>query len=127
MKLLTACAVAAMAFMALPSSANAQCTYRMNDVGRPHGYISGPCNGAALNYAGAYPSRARQTNVRAGNGACDELCRQKCDVTWRNSRFRNQGVGACYAHWAKLNSTGKAAECESAYHAGWSHRAAACR
>jgi hypothetical protein len=36
-------------------SANAQCIYRMNDVGRPHGYLSGPCNGAAQNYAGAYP------------------------------------------------------------------------
>ena len=31
----------------------------MNDVGRPHGYLSGPCNGAAQNYAGAYRSRER--------------------------------------------------------------------
>ena len=38
--------------------ASAQCNYRMNDVGRSHGYLSGPCNGAAQNYAGAYRSRA---------------------------------------------------------------------
>jgi hypothetical protein len=30
----------------------------MNDVGRPHGYLSGPCNGAAQNYNGAYRSHA---------------------------------------------------------------------
>ena len=53
-KLLTVGAAVAMAFMALPPSANAQCTYTMNDVGRSHGYLSGPCNGAALGYAGAY-------------------------------------------------------------------------
>jgi hypothetical protein len=34
----------------------------MNDVGRPHGYLSGPCNGAALGYAGAYPSHASHAN-----------------------------------------------------------------
>jgi hypothetical protein len=45
--------------LALTASANAQCTYRMIDVGRPHGYIGGPCNGAAQNYAGAYPSKQR--------------------------------------------------------------------
>jgi hypothetical protein len=53
--------------------ANAQCTYRMNDVGRFHGYLSGPCNGAAQNYAGAYPSRQRSssglTTARNGNRA----------------------------------------------------------
>jgi hypothetical protein len=38
-------------------SASAQCTYRMNDVGRSHGYLSGPCNGSAQNYNGAYRSR----------------------------------------------------------------------
>ena len=27
----------------LAPAANAQCTYRMNDVGRFHGYLSGPC------------------------------------------------------------------------------------
>jgi hypothetical protein len=37
--------------------ASAQCNYRMNDIGRPHGYLSGPCNGAAQGYSGAYPSR----------------------------------------------------------------------
>ncbi len=47
-------------------AANAQCTYRMIDVGRPHGYLSGPCNGAAQNYSGAYPSRhtTQQQQVR---------------------------------------------------------------
>jgi hypothetical protein len=121
----TICVVIFWVFMAL-RPANAQCTYRMNDVGRPHGYLSGPCNGAAVGYAGAYPSRA--TSQSNGNASgCDALCRQKCDATWRNSRFRNLGVGACYAHWAKLNRTGKAQECEAAYHVGQSHRAAACR
>jgi len=38
------------------TSANAQCTYRLIDVGRPMGYLSGPCNGAASGYAGAYPA-----------------------------------------------------------------------
>jgi hypothetical protein len=47
-------------------AANAQCIYRMNDVGRPHGYLSGPCNGATQNYSGAYPSRhtTQQQQVR---------------------------------------------------------------
>jgi hypothetical protein len=43
--------------IAMPATAQAQCSYRMNDVGRPHGYLSGPCNGAAQGYSGAYPSR----------------------------------------------------------------------
>ena len=55
----------------LASAANAQCTYRMNDVGRFHGYLSGPCNGAAQNLAGAYPSRQRSaaglTTAKRGN------------------------------------------------------------
>jgi hypothetical protein len=48
------------------SIANAQCTYRMNDKGRFHGYLGGPCNGAAQNYSGAYPSRhtTQQQQVR---------------------------------------------------------------
>jgi hypothetical protein len=46
-----------LAFMAL-QPANAQCTYRINDVGRPHGYLSGPCNGAAVGLAGAYQGEA---------------------------------------------------------------------
>ena len=45
-------------------SANAQCNYRMNDVGRSHGYLSGPCNGAAQGYSGAYPSRRSATWYR---------------------------------------------------------------
>jgi hypothetical protein len=47
-----------------PQSASAQCTYRMNDVGRPHGYLSGPCNGSAQGYSGAYPSRRSATWYR---------------------------------------------------------------
>ena len=39
-----------------PQSASAQCTYRLIDVGRPMGYLGGPCNGHALGYAGAYPA-----------------------------------------------------------------------
>jgi hypothetical protein len=53
--LLTTCAFGLLFSSAL---AQAQCTYRMNDVGRPHGYLSGPCNGAAQNYNGAYRSHA---------------------------------------------------------------------
>jgi len=57
----------------LAPAANAQCNYRMNDVGRFHGYLGGPCNGAAQNYAGAYPSRQRSssglTTTRSGNRA----------------------------------------------------------
>jgi len=57
---------------------------------------------------------------------CDELCRAKCDVTWRFSRFRNVGVGACYAHWNQLNAAPeKARECEKAHHSG--QRSSACR
>jgi hypothetical protein len=37
-----------------PQAASAQCSYRMIDVGRPMGYLGGPCNGAAVGYAGAY-------------------------------------------------------------------------
>jgi hypothetical protein len=55
----------------LAPAAHAQCNYRMNDVGRFHGYLGGPCNGAAQNYAGAYPSRQRSssglTTTRSGN------------------------------------------------------------
>jgi hypothetical protein len=52
--ILTACVLACTV-----GSANAQCIYRMNDVGRGHGYLSGPCNGAAQNYSGAYPNKQR--------------------------------------------------------------------
>jgi hypothetical protein len=47
--LLTVCAFGLLFSSAL---AQAQCTYRMNDVGRFRGYLSGPCNGHALGYAG---------------------------------------------------------------------------
>jgi len=53
--LLTVCAFGLLFSSAL---AQAQCTYRMNDVGRFHGYLSGPCNGSALGMAGAYPSHS---------------------------------------------------------------------
>jgi hypothetical protein len=46
-----------LALAATVTPASAQCLYRMNDVGRPHGYVSGPCSGAAQNLAGAYPSK----------------------------------------------------------------------
>jgi hypothetical protein len=35
----------------------------MIDVGRPHGYLSGPCNGNTLGYAGAYPNRTVNSNA----------------------------------------------------------------
>ena len=43
----------------------------MNDIGRPHGYLSGPCNGAAQNYAGAYRSRATSSAVPQVSNAYD--------------------------------------------------------
>ena len=49
--------------------ASAQCNYRMNDIGRPHGYLSGPCNGAAQGYSGAYPSRRATWYRRDGSVA----------------------------------------------------------
>ena len=65
--------VTALLVCSLAPAANAQCNYRMNDVGRFHGYLGGPCNGAAQNYAGAYPSRQRSssglTTTRNGNRA----------------------------------------------------------
>jgi len=42
--------------IALPATVQAQCSYRMYDVGRPHGYLSGPCNGAAQGYSGVLPA-----------------------------------------------------------------------
>src|SRR5262249_59989414 len=53
-KVMVALAIVAGAFMTA-GPASAQCRYIMNDVGRFHGYLSGPCNGAALGYGGAYP------------------------------------------------------------------------
>ena len=61
----------ALVVCSLAQAAHAQCTYRMGDRGRFHGYLGGPCNGAAQNYAGAYPSRQRSssglTTTRSGN------------------------------------------------------------
>ena|SRR6516162_4113690 len=57
--------------------------------------------------------------ARHPRGGCGEVCRAKCDATWRFSRFRNVGVGACYAYWSQLNATPeKARECEKAHHSG---------
>jgi hypothetical protein len=92
----------AAAILALASSASAQSS------GHGMGLYSGI-------YQGQNPHRY-----------CDELCRAKCDATWRFSRFRNAGVGACYAHWDKLNATPeRARECEKAHHSG--QRSSACR
>jgi YD repeat-containing protein len=68
--LLTASYLAAAICIAVmtPQSASAQCNYRMNDIGRPHGYLSGPCNGAAQNYSGAYPSRQRSSPAGVTRG-----------------------------------------------------------
>src|SRR6516225_12297417 len=89
------CLVIFWVFMAL-RPANAQCTYRMNDVGRPHGYLSGPCNGAAVGYAGAYPSRSTaQVKGNGHAGGCDSVCQTKCQGAWRALGFRN--VNACVA------------------------------
>jgi hypothetical protein len=120
------CIVIFWIFMAL-RPANAQCSYAMNDVGRFHGYVSGPCNGAAVGYNGAYPYHL---NARAGAhptvvapkvisqtnghnvGACDSTCQSKCQGAWRALGFRS--VNACVARWAKLNAEGTAATCETA-------------
>ena len=112
-KVMFALAIAAGAFLLAPQSASAQCSYRMNDVGRPHGYLSGPCNGAAMGYAGAYPSRATaQVKGNGHAGGCDSVCQTKCQGAWRALGF--QSVNACVARWAKLNAEGTAATCETA-------------
>src|SRR5262249_10468665 len=61
-KVMFALAIVAGAFMTA-GPASAQCSYAMNDVGRFHGHLSGPCNGAAVGYSGAYPYHP---NARAG-------------------------------------------------------------
>jgi hypothetical protein len=111
-------AVMAIGFAALaPQSASAQCTYTMNDVGRFYGYLSGPCNGASLGYAGAYPwhpntpaglhptvnapKATPQVNGHA-RGGCDSLCQTKCQATWQAGGLPN--VRACYAKWSRLNA-----------------------
>jgi hypothetical protein len=129
------CIVIFWIFMAL-RPASAQCSYAMNDVGRFHGYVSGPCNGAAVGYNGAYPYHP---NARAGAhptvvapkvvpqvnghsiGACDAACQSKCQATWRAGGFKN--VEACYAKWSRLNANPELARaCEAANRAnGWRH------
>jgi hypothetical protein len=133
-KVMFALAMMAGAFMTA-GPASAQCSYALNDVGRFHGYVSGPCNGAALGYNGAYPYHP---NARAGAhptvvapkvipqtnghnvGACDATCQAKYQATWRAGGFRS--VGACYTAWSKLNAMGTevAQRCEAASRArGW--------
>ena len=123
-KVMVALAIVAGAFMTA-GPASAQCRYIMNDVGRFHGYLSGPCNGAALGYGGAYPYHP---NAPAGfhptvnapkvisqvnsHGACDSLCQTKCQGAWRALGFRS--VNACVARWDRLNAEGTAATCETA-------------
>jgi hypothetical protein len=133
-KVMFALAMMAGAFMTA-GPASAQCSYALNDVGRFHGYVSGPCNGAASAYNGAYPYHP---NARAGAhptvvapkvitqtnghnvGACEATCQAKCQATWRAGGFRS--VGACYATWSKVNAMGTevAQRCEEANRArGW--------
>ena len=124
-KVMFALAIVAGAFMTA-GPASAQCSYAMNDVGRFHGHLSGPCNGAAVGYSGAYPYHP---NARAGahptvvapkvvpqvNGhasGCDSLCQSKCHASWRALGFRS--VNACVARWDRLNAEGTAATCETA-------------
>ena len=115
-KVMFALAVVAGAFL-VAQPANAQCTYRMNDVGRPHGYLSGPCNGGALGYAGAYPARSNSaapapaTSQVNGQG-CVGRCPEKCQASWQRLGFRS--VEACYVKWGKLNRLGIARQCEAA-------------
>jgi len=85
--LLTACAFGLLFSSAL---AQAQCSYRMNDVGRPHGYLSGPCNGAAQNYNGAYRSRAASTN--AGTSRTQILYDRNGNATYTGVNYSN-GTG----------------------------------
>jgi hypothetical protein len=121
--LLTVCAFGLLFSSAL---AQAQCTYRMNDKGRPHGYLSGPCNGAAVGYAGAYPHHPNagttahptviapkvvpQANSRSDG--CVGQCPAKCQASWQALGFRS--VEACYVKWGKLNRLGIARQCEAA-------------
>ena len=95
-KVMFALAIVAGAFMTA-GPASAQCRYIMNDVGRFHGYLSGPCNGAALGYGGAYPYHPNApagfhptvnapkviSQVNGHAGGCDSLCQAKCQATWR--------------------------------------------
>jgi hypothetical protein len=84
--LLTVCAFGLLFSSAL---AQAQCTYRMNDVGRFRGYLSGPCNGHALGYAGhsqlalIQPRKPTQPRNTPKSNHCDWLCQRKCQATWQ--------------------------------------------
>ena len=113
-KVMFALAIVAGAFVTA-GPASAQCSYAMNDVGRFHGYISGPCNGAALGYNGAYPRHPNAwagahptvvapktiTQVNGNAGGCDSTCRAKCQATWRREM---PNVETCYRKWSKLNA-----------------------
>jgi hypothetical protein len=110
------CVVIFWVFMA-PQPASAQCTYRLNDKGRFHGYLSGPCNGSALGLAGAYPARSNSaTQAHPPKiGHCDWLCQSKCQATWQRGNLPS--VEACYTKWSRLNAMGTARQCEAANHA----------
>jgi len=43
---------------------------------------------------------------------CDSLCQTKCRGAWRALGFSS--VNACVVRWAKLNTEGTAAACETA-------------
>jgi hypothetical protein len=107
--ILTACILACTV-----GSANAQCTYRMNDKGRSHGYLSGPCNGSALGLAGAYPTHSNSaTQAHPPKiGHCDWLCQRKCQAAWQRGNLPS--VEACYTKWSRLNAMGIARQCEAA-------------
>jgi hypothetical protein len=106
--ILTACILACTV-----GSANAQCTYRLNDKGRFHGYLSGPCNGSVLGLAGAYPARSNSaTQAHQPKIGCDWLCQSKCQATWQRGNLPS--VEACYTKWSRLNTMGIARQCEAA-------------
>jgi hypothetical protein len=111
--LLTACAFGLLFSSAL---AQAQCTYRMNDKGRSHGYLSGPCNGAAVGYAGAYPGHLNSAAPATTHvNGCVGQCPAKCQASWQALGFRS--VEACYVKWGKLNHLGLSRQCEAAIRA----------
>src|SRR6516165_104880 len=59
--------------------------------------------------------------ARHPRGGCDEVCRAKCDATWRyGSRGgrRLQSAQDCYAKWSVLNTTGQSTQCEMAHRSG---------
>ena len=59
--------------------------------------------------------------ARHPRGGCDELCRAKCNATWRyGSRGgrRLQSAQDCYTKWSVLNTTGQSTQCEMAHRSG---------